>query len=259
MTDADISTITKYGDAPIFVFCDHASNAVPDDLNCLGLPDDLLETHIAWDIGAGALTLEVAQRLNATALCNNLSRLVIDVNRAISAPDLIPAVSDQIPIPGNQMMSDGSKEDRIRRFHTPYHEHMKNALDDIAAAGPVFVVSIHSFTRRLMGAAEDRPWPIGLLWRHDEKSARSAINFLSNETGWPIGDNEPYDARVFNFTIDHHIAPRDWPHLTLEVRQDKIADTAGVDEMADILARCIERTMIESAENVIPFSEGSRR
>lgn len=237
---SSIANVSHYGDAPFFVFCDHASNSVPADLHCLGLPSDLLGTHIAWDIGARALSHAVTKRLGGVLLECGFSRLVVDVNRDVKSPDLIPAASDQIPVPGNQMLSDGDRAKRITAFHAPYHQMLGEALDDAQAKAPgLFAVSIHSFTDRLMGAADDRPWPVGLLWREDERSAKAVIENLQRHTDWLIGDNEPYDARVFNYSVDRHIGPRGLAHITLEVRQDMIGDAEGVDMMASIISGAI--------------------
>ncbi len=235
----EVSSFTQFGDAPFFVFCDHASSAIPDDLNCLGLPDDLLDTHIAWDIGAGALAISLAEQLSGRVYCSAFSRLIIDPNRDPAATDLIPVASDQIPIPGNQMLSEEQRQERIERFHTPYHEQLQARLESMLARGPQnpLVISIHSFTNRLMGAVEERPWPVGFLWREDEPSARSMIAFLQGETGWKIGDNEPYDARVFNYTVDRHIGPRKLRHITVEIRQDMLAETQDIARMAELVAR----------------------
>ncbi len=240
MRDFHIASQIRFGAAPYFVFCDHASNAMPAGLNCLGIPEDILQTHIAWDIGAGALAQEVAENLNGVFFRCGFSRLIIDPNRDIHAQDSIPAVSDQIPIPGNQMLSDSSHRQRIERFFDPYHNKLAAALDSFAEEnGAPFVVAVHSFTNRLMGAAEDRPWHVGLLWREDEESARRTMQNLRRRSDWKIGDNQPYDARVFNYSVDRHISPKRFPHITLEVRQDMICDNQAVKATAAILSEAI--------------------
>lgn len=237
MTDFPLARTQRFGDAPFFVFCDHASNAMPEDLNKLGLPDDILQTHIAWDIGAAQLAAGLARRLEGTLLCGGFSRLVIDPNRPETAPDLIPATSDGIPVPGNQMMTEEDRKQRIARFHRPYHERLGAALEEAAArAGPPFVISVHSFTNRMMGAAEERPWRAGVLWRQDEPSAKALIGYLRKATGWTVGDNQPYDARVFNYSVERHIEPRRLAHVTVEARQDGIGDAGGAEETAEILS-----------------------
>ena len=47
----------------VLMLCDHASNAVPADLGDLGLPESQFERHIAYDIGAAAVTRSLARRL----------------------------------------------------------------------------------------------------------------------------------------------------------------------------------------------------
>lgn len=236
--DFEIATEARFGDAPILVFCDHASNAMPASFDCLGLPHDILSTHIAWDIGSGALGEALARKLGAAFLSCGFSRLIIDANRDVSSSDIIPAVADQIPIPGNQMLTAADRAARIQEFHEPYHASLGAAVTDLAARfdDPV-VISVHSFTNRLMGAGDERPWGAGLLWREDEASATFMIDWLRNNTQWPIGDNQPYDARVFNYSVDRHIGRRPLRHLTFEVCQDLIGDANGVAKIADILAR----------------------
>ena len=236
--DIEIATEARFGDAPVLVFCDHASNAMPASFDCLGLPRDILQTHIAWDIGAGAVAEGLARRLDAPFLACGFSRLIIDANRDVSSNDIIPAVADQIPVPGNQMLTDADRAARVRDFHKPYHERLGAAVEDLAARddNPI-AISVHSFTNRLMGAGNERPWGLGLLWREDEASAKFIIDWLRDNADWPIGDNEPYDARLFNYSVDRHIGPRRMRHLTFEVRQDLVSDEAGIAKIADILAR----------------------
>ena len=236
--ETKVSSFKIFGEEPFFVFCDHASNAIDSDFHCLGMPDDLLVTHIAWDIGAGDITRALGERLRCPILNCKFSRLVVDANRAIDAPDVIPAISDQIPVPGNQMLDEADRDARFARYHDPYHEELGEVVETLAAKHDnLFTISIHSFTDRMMGAADPRPWQAGMLWRHDEATARALIKFLENETDWQIGDNEPYDARVFNYSVDRHIAPRNLRHITLELRQDVIFEERDRLAVADLLAR----------------------
>jgi len=73
--------VNRDGGAHILLVCDHASNVVPSALGTLGLSDDTFERHIAYDIGAAAVTRGLADRLDASAVLAGYSRLVIDVNR----------------------------------------------------------------------------------------------------------------------------------------------------------------------------------
>ncbi|MCR9270659.1 MAG: N-formylglutamate amidohydrolase [Hyphomonadaceae bacterium] len=241
MSDFEVATGFDGGDAPLFVFVDHASNTIPAAYDNLGLPDDILATHIGWDIGAAALGRALAERLQSKALFCQYSRLLIDPNRSLDKADLIPSEADRIPIPGNQALSAADRHQRIEAFHQPYHEQLELALDQICRAhtNPL-IVSVHSFTPRLLGDAQTRPWHLGLLWREDEASARHVIQHLSENTDYHVGDNQPYDARVFNYSVDRHVGPRGLRHITLEVRQDLVSNTNGVDRVAGNLEPALQ-------------------
>ncbi len=230
------------GDAAIFVFADHASNFIPETHRGLGLSSDLLATHIAWDVGAGDLALKLAGNLQAKALFCRFSRLLIDPNRALNKPDSIPASSDRIQIPGNTELSSKEREHRISRYYHPYHAHLDHAISQTCnAADDPLIISVHSFTPTLQTNGEERPWHVGLLWREDRRSASALMELLRRDTDYLVGDNQPYDARVFNYSIDRHVSSRGLRHLTLEVRQDLLSNEAGVDEVAGKLSAAIQK------------------
>ena len=54
--------------APLVLACDHASNTIPASLNNLGLAPANLQGHIAWDIGAAAVTRRLSEILQAPAI-----------------------------------------------------------------------------------------------------------------------------------------------------------------------------------------------
>lgn len=230
-----------FGAAPMLLFCDHAAPTIPAPYNNLGLDERYLATHIAYDIGARDLTLSLAATFETRAVCSNFSRLLIDPNRAMDRDDHIPAVSDGVEIPGNQGLGNMERQARITRFFEPYHLALGQEVD---AAAQTFddplIVSVHSFTPRLHATHEDRPWHIGILWAHDEPTARAFLAALADRApDFLVGDNKPYDARGFNYTIDRHIKPLGLRHLTLEVRQDLLVDEDGVETMTRLLAGAI--------------------
>ena len=57
------TVINPDGRANAVLVCDHGGRAVPGALNGLGLDPALLDRHIAWDIGAAAVTRALAARL----------------------------------------------------------------------------------------------------------------------------------------------------------------------------------------------------
>jgi len=233
------------GRSAAFLFCDHASNAMPQGYGALDLAPEQLADHIAWDPGAAALSAALSQRLGARTVYCGFSRLLIDPNRGLDRDDLILAQSDSIVVPGNCNVAWEERENRISRYFRPYHDFLDRELDAHAAAiRDPLIVSVHSFCRALRCAHSHRPWQAGVLWKDDEESAREIIEALRIH-GLDIGDNEPYSAKIYNYTVDRHVGARGLRHLTLEVRQDLIADPEHVRQWADLLAQTLRVLMAD--------------
>ena len=222
----------------MLLVCDHASNFIPAGYDALGLDALQREDHIAWDIGAQALARAMAVLLDAPLVCAQASRLLVDPNRSLDAADLIPAEADGHPIPGNSGLAAAERQDRIDRFHEPYHA----AIDAALAARPWIagLVAVHSFTPRLKGA--DRPWHVGILHGADTRLADRLIAALSVHRGIKIGRNQPYapDDGVF-YTLERHAAGRET--AMIEVRNDQLRDEIGQRRWARLLVNALGATI----------------
>lgn len=228
---------------PIVLACDHASNRVPRALDALGLANEHLQQHIAWDIGAGAVTRLLSRRLKANAVLGNYSRLVIDLNRDLDDPTAFPAISDGILVPGNLGISVEQRAERARVLFKPYHEALRRVTHDCSGTNqsPVFV-SIHSFTPKLYGVR--RPWHIGVLWDKDPRLAIPFMETLRRAGDVVVGDNEPYSGRhPADYTIDHHAEPLGLAHIGIEIRQDLINDVSGQQRWGNVLAEALESVL----------------
>jgi predicted N-formylglutamate amidohydrolase len=225
------------GGGNILTIVDHASNYIPDRID-LGIDSALLDTHIAWDIGAAAL----AESLGFPTFLAVVSRLVVDLNREQNAPEIVPSISDGISIPGN-MCDPGA---RIADFWFPYHRALE---DKISAMRPDMLVSLHSFTPSLSSSpGETRPWEIGILYNEDDRAARIAIPLLE-AAGVIVGDQLPYSGRILNATMNRHGEATGTPYLGIEVRQDLIDTTDGVAKWARILLPVIEKCVKQFGSN----------
>ena len=96
---------------------------------------------------------------------------------------------------------------------------------------------VHSFTPRMAGV--DRPWTFGVLHAGNSPTSLAALELLRREPGEVVGDNEPYAMDLIDHTAPRHATARGLDYLELEVRQDLIADAAGVARVAAILARVV--------------------
>lgn len=243
----------------IVLLCDHASNRLPRAYGDLGLPARELERHIAYDIGAAALTRMLADRLEAPALLTSYSRLLIDPNRGEDDPTLVMRLSDGAVVPGNARIDDAEKERRIARYHRPYHAAVNALLDARLADGVVpQIVSMHSYTPVWKGVP--RPWQVGILWGSDPRFALPLIAALAEDPALVVGDNEPYSGALENDTLHRHGIMRGIPHVLIEVRQDLIGDPGGVAEWADrlapLLATIATRTELQEIRHFGPVPVG---
>jgi predicted N-formylglutamate amidohydrolase len=233
---------------PAVLACDHASRAVPRALRSLGLAEAQLARHIAWDIGAAALAEGLARRLEVAVVAAGYSRLVIDCNRRLDDPTSIVEASDGERVPGNVGLSAAARVARVREIFEPYHAALAAELEAAAAgAGPGMrpaLVAIHSFTDVLGGRA--RPWHCGILWDRDPRLAVPLIASLRAEPGLVVGDNEPYSGRhPADYTVDTHGERHGRPHVCIEVRQDLLADAAGISAWIERLGPPLEALLAE--------------
>ncbi|MXP25350.1 N-formylglutamate amidohydrolase [Altererythrobacter indicus] len=211
----------------IVAICDHASNAVPNDID-LGVSPEVLGKHIAVDIGTLGVVERLATSHGIPVHHATLSRLVIDLHREVDSPGLIPETSDGHQISGNLA---ADHDARIQRFYHPYHEAFSRW---IASAPPKLILSIHSFTAELESKQEERPWEVGILYNEDDRAARHAIR-LFREEGYITGDNEPYSGKLLNATMNRHAEAQGTPYIAIEIRNDLIADEAGQAKWAALI------------------------
>jgi len=225
------------------IISDHARNTLPPQYNNLGLPDSEFSRHIAYDIGAGALTFQLAEMLNIPAVYSKFSRLLIDPNRGTDDPTLIMKISDGALVPGNIGISKAEKQNRIDNYYQPYHNAVEEMIDTAIARGhSPKVFSIHSFTPFWKGVA--RPWHAGILWKDDDRFARPLLDGLAAEKSLIVGENEPYTAGVEGESVDKHARAKGLQAALIEVRQDLICDKSGVDEWAERLAQILAQITI---------------
>ena len=231
-------------DSRLILLCDHASNRIPEDYGRLGVEESQFARHIAYDIGAAALTRGLSHRLGATAVLSCFSRLLIDPNRGMDDPTLIMRLSDGAIVPGNRDVDEAERARRIARFHQPYHQAIAETVAQVRARGHVpFLVSIHSFTPVWRGWP--RPWHVGILWDRDEQVARAMMRGFLAQGDLVVGDNEPYHGALEGDTLNTHGTKAGLPHALIEVRQDLISAKTGVDEWVERVAKVIEPIMYE--------------
>ena len=237
---APFEVLNPEGTARFAILCDHASNRVPRALDHLGLSAAELERHIAWDIGAAAIARRLAAHFDAPAVLAGYSRLVIDCNRRLEDAQSILSRSDGTTIPGNRNLTERDAAARVDACFEPYHRACADILDRVEARGEVPpVVMMHSFTPDLNGTR--RPWHAGVLWDgEDGRMALPLLLALRARNGLLIGDNEPYSGTSpHGYTMPTHAARHGRANVQVEVRQDLVADEAGIERWSGILIEAL--------------------
>jgi len=230
---------------PALLVCDHASPRIPASLGTLGLDEALLTEHIAYDIGAAAVTGALSKKLALPAVLCNYSRLVVDCNRPLEHRHAFPDFSDNKPVPGNQDLTDAQRRQRIAEIFTVYHDAVAAELTSLGerVTAPA-IIAVHSFTPEMAGFT--RPWHCGILWDKDGRLAEPMIDSLRKLQAFEVGDNEPYSGRhPEDYTLDYHGERQGLPHVAIEIRQDLIAHAGGAQQWAGILAAVLRPLLAE--------------
>ena len=236
------------GGSGFLILCDHATNRVPPEYGTLGLDEGQLNRHIAYDIGALGVALEMGSRLQATVISSGFSRLLIDPNRGEDDPTLIMQISDGALVPGNVHVDEAERQKRISRFFAPYHAAIADQIDTMLNHSVIpMIASIHSFTENWRGVP--RKWHAAVLWDKDPRVAVPLLRELRERTGLEIGDNEPYTGHLRNDSIFRHATVRGLPNVLVEIRQDLIRDAKGQREWAELLADCLAAILADPASS----------
>jgi predicted N-formylglutamate amidohydrolase len=249
------TVLNENGTARCLLVCEHAGNYVPRALGNLGLPESALARHFAWDIGARHVTERLAALLDAPAILGNISRLVVDLNRALSHPTAFAAEGEGLEIPGNSALTEEDRARRAAGIYEPFHNEVSRLLGAFAARGqvPAFV-AIHSFTPVYF--RQERPWDLGFLWQHDRRMCAPAIDWF-RARGYTVGDNEPYDGRALpGTTVCRHADAPGYPNMLVELRNDHINSQEKGEEWAQMMADCLGPVL--SNEHLYSVYEGPR-
>jgi predicted N-formylglutamate amidohydrolase len=233
-----VDILNLSGQANIVLLCEHASNHLPLEYGGLGLSSEQLLRHIAWDIGAAAVTRRLSLLLDAPAFLGTYSRLLIDLNRPLDAHDSIPTISEGIAVPGNMDLDVAEIGRRVEAIFKPFHDLVTVHLDERAAeARPTRLVSIHSFTPVFFGVR--RPWHAGVLF---DQGAALGANVIAQLRGSNllIDANVPYKTeRLGDYAIPIHGDDRGIPAIMIEIRNELINGSDGAHEWAERLATAL--------------------
>jgi predicted N-formylglutamate amidohydrolase len=192
------------------VSCEHASAALPEEYGTLGLGAGALHSHIAWDPGAAEIAKALADRLGAPCELGGWSRLLVDLNRSETNPNVVPAVAFGVLVPGNQLLPMREIEARIARYHRPYWD----TVERLVRVEPCVHISIHSFTPDI--EPEKRQFDVGLLFdREDVSPLASALR----QRGYSVEHNQPYPGSMDLITTAMRARVSGYVGIEIELNQ----------------------------------------
>lgn len=231
-----VDVVNADSDLPVLLVCEHAGRAVPSVLSGGDFPQEALDSHRGWDIGAEAVARKIAQDLSAPLVVQRYSRLVIDCNRPIGTPQSIPEVSDRMEIPGNIGLSPEERHAREEEIFQPLDRAIESAF---CRHERLAVFSIHSFTPVFGGQA--RPWHAGFLSRKTLATAESLMASVAQaQPELHLALNEPYRIEDnTDWLIPAHAEARGLPHCLIEIRNDEIDTPEGAALWSGLLAGAI--------------------
>ncbi|MEZ4235169.1 MAG: N-formylglutamate amidohydrolase [Myxococcota bacterium] len=176
--------------------CEHASNAVPDGV-ALGVRDEVLHSHVAWDPGSAEIARALAEAWPVPLLAGAYSRLVVDLNRDPDGPHAVPEVAFGESVPGNAALPPAARAERIARWHAPFRRSVREVVAAVPPWRRILHLSLHSFTPTLVahGRTEVRTYPVGVLFDPDRRAEAEIADRLLGalrRAGWDARANQPY-------------------------------------------------------------------
>jgi predicted N-formylglutamate amidohydrolase len=232
-----VRVLRATGASDFFLTADHAGRVIPKALGTLGVSDAEMVRHIAWDIGIAGVTELLSEMLDATAVLQTYSRLVIDCNRNPSWATAMPEISEDTLIPGNLNLTAEAKAARVAAIFAPYHDRIRDLLDARTNRRTV-LIAMHSFTPSFKG--ESRAMQVGMLYNKDARLAHILLDLLRREGDLVVGDNAPYAVTEdSDYGVPTHGEKRGLAHVEVEIRQDLIATPDGQHAWARRFARLL--------------------
>ena len=224
----------------VILICEHAGQYIPPEFNNLGLTAGVIESHVAWDLGALAVAKQMALLLSAPLIAQKISRLVYDCNRPPHSPTAMPPKSEIYDIIGNENLSEKDKQSRAENYYVPFNDAVSWVVDEqIAQGNRPIIVTIHSFTPIYNG--QPRAVEIGILHDEDTRFADEMLRQMSSDKFYKIQRNQPYGPKDgVTHTLKLHAQSKGLLNVMLEVRNDLIVDQKGQTKVAKYLSAVIE-------------------
>tara|TARA_B100000902_G_scaffold386947_1_gene430271 strand:+ start:3832 stop:4536 length:705 start_codon:yes stop_codon:yes gene_type:complete len=225
--------LVKYLSNQILIIADHASNYLPKENNKLGLTNAFLNQHIAFDIGVKELSLDLSHQLKCNVIQGKYSRLLIDLNRDLDDPTVIPEIVDRKIIPGNIGLSKKELKLRVKKIYNKYHYEIDRTIKNEKVR---VILSLHSFNPIFKN--KKRLLEFGVLSNEDKTLSNIIIDQLKLQK-LNVGDNKPYKGNLIGDSMYRHGLRNKLPHALIEVRNDLLSNPTKIKRVSRLLHKTI--------------------
>jgi len=181
----------------IVITCEHASNELPEGY--IWTENDrtyFADQHWGYDPGSLDMALYLAKELKCVVVYSLYSRLLLDVNRNITADTLFRKNGDGQIIDLNKDITYEEEQKRIIKYHHSYYSALRDISNQI---DPLYIFSVHSFTPLYEGQA--RSLEIGILVNYSDELAQK-IHEIYKKKDHKVAINEPYDGKQGLATLE---------------------------------------------------------
>lgn len=139
----------KNSSSPIIVSLPHSGTFVPDDIR-KKFNEDIVLDSTDWFLPE---LYDFIKVIGLTMIVNNLNRYVIDVNRKIDRKDTLSYKTNLVfhknshgSLIYKHDLSRKDIEERIKFYYEPYHNALKNLIDDkLKKFKTVYLIDLHSY------------------------------------------------------------------------------------------------------------------
>ena len=221
----------------ILFIADHASNYIPNSLKNLGLKENQLNSHIAYDLGVKELCINLSNLFKSKYIIGEYSRLIIDLNRDILDPTLIPEIVDRKIIAKNLNLSNYDQRKRISEIYNKYHRKIKKTINQ---NNITTLISLHSFNP--IFKTKKRNIHFGILSNQDKTLSNCIITEMKRRK-LRVGDNEPYEGNLIGDTMYKHGLRNNLPHTLIEVRNDLLSSPTKIHRVSALLEKVIKNSI----------------
>ncbi|MCB1149110.1 MAG: N-formylglutamate amidohydrolase [Chlamydiia bacterium] len=198
----------------LLLSCEHGGNKVPKKYAPLFRgADAALCSHRGYDPGALKLARHLAKNFGAPLIYEEVTRLLIEMNRTLRSPTLFSEFTKELP--------EAEKKELIARYHAPYRARILETLKT-----PALHFSVHSFTPVFNGVR--RTLDIGLLYDPgrslEKRIAKQLKEHLSPR--FTVRMNQPYKGIADGLTKELRRKFPDtlYAGIELEVNQSIVSD-----------------------------------